>query len=312
MSLDFHSKPSVPPILKIYPLLFHRTVLNLDTRRNFEHAKRGFEGENIFHHLLLDILPNHFIPLYSLTLSHNNTTYQFDALVFCNNKIYLFEVKNFLGEYYIQNDRWISSSSSRVISNPLSQLDRSETFLFQLVQDLGFSHEVFGQVVFVNPEFTLFHSLPNAPIVLPSQIKRFFKFHFSREAPPTKKERELAEKLASMHQEENPLEQLPKYKYEELRKGVFCLKCGQGLQRKTLYSFACVKCKRVRNVQQTILEQVKAFQILFPQKKITSPVIYDWCGEHVTIRSVRRTLGNHFLLINKGKNSYYLDKKMHP
>jgi hypothetical protein len=95
-------------------------------------------------------------------------------LIFTGEKIYLFNVKNHEGDYYIKDGKWYSPNNIEVI-DPLNQLIRSESLLKKLLQELGYNIPIASYLLFINPEFHLYGAPKNQPIIYPTQLNRFSK-----------------------------------------------------------------------------------------------------------------------------------------
>lgn len=97
-----------------------------------------------------------------------------DSLLIFPESIYMYEVKNYQGDYYYDSDRFYKKPKLE-ISNPLIQLNRTASLLRQLLQSLGFHLHVEASVVFINPEFTLYQAPLNKPFIFPTQLNPYFK-----------------------------------------------------------------------------------------------------------------------------------------
>lgn len=58
----------------------------------------------------------------------NNTTFQIDSLIITHEKVYLYEIKNYEGDYFYQADKLYKKPRFEII-NPLHQLSRSKALL---------------------------------------------------------------------------------------------------------------------------------------------------------------------------------------
>lgn len=67
-------------------------------------------------------LTNDWLIVKDLLLESNNTVFQVDTLLISPETVYLFEVKNYEGDFYIESDRWYTISKTE-INNPLLQLN---------------------------------------------------------------------------------------------------------------------------------------------------------------------------------------------
>ena len=84
-----------------------RSSLSEKEYRYYLNLEKGFEGEQRLDQCLKD-LPEQVLILRDLTFEVNNTTFQIDTLPIFQNNIYLLEVKNNHGDYYIDNEIWKS------------------------------------------------------------------------------------------------------------------------------------------------------------------------------------------------------------
>lgn len=108
---------------------------------------------------------------------------------------------------------------------------------------------VSASVVFVNPEFTLYQAPLSAPFIFPNQLKRYMKDLNAISAKLSGKHRRLAEKLSSLHIEESSFLHLPKYEYDQLRKGIVCDTCSSFSCAVKGRSMICEDCGHAESVE---------------------------------------------------------------
>ncbi|MBW8349578.1 NERD domain-containing protein [Bacillus sp. IITD106] len=288
--------------LKGYRMLNSRKVLTGEDKEQLNRLEKGYAGEVLFNERV-DGLLKEWLILNDLQLESNNSEFQIDSLVICKNLLLLFEVKNYEGDYYIEGDKWnyINGSS---IQNPVHQLERTESLLRRLLQDQGHNNTpIESSVVFVNPAFHLYNAPRNLPIIFPNQLNRFFEKLNKIPAKTNEYHMRLAKKLLSLHK--NVMPELPNYSYEELRKGVVCANCYSfNLDSKRLV-FLCKNCGTIENMTSAILRSVDEFTFLFPERKITTRSIFEWCDGIKSKGTIREVLLNNFILKGKGKSSYF-------
>nr|WP_304217428.1 nuclease-related domain-containing protein [Fredinandcohnia onubensis] len=279
-----------------------------EDENNYVSLEKGWLGEKQFDQLLLG-LTNENLLLNDLLLKVNNTLFQIDSLLITQKKIFIFEVKNYEGDYYIKDGR-LHIMNGKEIKNPLIQTSRSESLFRQLLQELRFNVPVESYVIFINPEFYLYKAPVNGPYVFHAQLGRFLKkLDAGAASGVSGGHLELAEKLASLHITKNPYSRLPDYTYEELEKGIVC-KSGcleyEDTNRQTL---VCNKCGFVEDKESAILRSVEEFRFLFPEKRITVDIIYNWCKVIRSKKTIQKILSKNFDLISFGRGSYYVDKR---
>lgn len=205
----------------------------------YQNLEKGFAGEVKFDLLIegLQDFQEERLILNDLLFEVNNSYFQIDSLIISQGVIHLLDVKNYEGDYYLESGNLYSVTTGREYKNPVDQLKRSATLFRQLLQTLKLNHLVEASVVFINPEFTLYHASKDQPIILPTQVNRFLKELIRTPSTLNERHKKTAQKLISLHQTKNPFVTLPTYKYEQLQKGIFCNNCGSLLISKRNKNF---------------------------------------------------------------------------
>ena len=245
--------------------------------------------------------------LNDLLLKQNNTTFQIDSLIILSETIYLFEVKNFEGDYYYESDRLYKKPKSE-ITNPLTQLNRSESLLRQLLQNLGYNIPINASVIFINPEFTLYQAPLNKPLIFPTQINRFLKNLNTIPSKLNKKHQMLADQLLSLHIKDSPFKLLPSYYYEQLRKGITCAKCSSFSISVVGKICVCNECGYKELISAAVMRCVMEFKLLFPNQKITTKAIHEWCQVIESKKRIKSILEKNFKIIENNRWSYFVEK----
>ncbi len=293
--------------LRIMRSLNVRMKLSQEDKNYKDNLEKGYIGEKRFDDLAEPFLVGKIV-LNDMLLMHNNTVGQMDSLILSSSpKIYLIEIKNFEGDYYIEREHWYSTSGN-VIKNPLHQLQRNEIVLRGLLNKSGYNHvPIDPYLVFVNPEFHLYDSSQNLPIIHPAQLNRFF--NYLKKSPPQSKSQhpQLARRLLTHHLTENPHSKIPKYQYDQLEKGIYCPGCFtlyDRLERTYLY---CEKCDGTEEYHKAVLRAVDEYQLLFPDKKITTNNIQEWCHIIKDKSSIRNILMSNFVRVGHSKSSHFVN-----
>ncbi len=213
--------------------------------------EKGYHGEKMFDQRLEKLSLDCLI-INDLLLETANTHYQIDSLLVSPPKIHIFEVKNFEGDYLIEDNR-LRLISGKEIKNPLIQLSRTESLFRQLLQQHGYNQKVEAHLVFINPEFYLYGASPNLPIIFPSQLERFMNQLNSQSSKLVGKHYALAEKLMELHVKDSPFSLLPEYSFDGLAKGILCEGCGE----LEMFDSGLTTTLHVRNV---VLLKIKKLQ----------------------------------------------------
>lgn len=293
-----------PIELKILRLLNPR--MTLSDKQHFSNLEKGYEGE-----LQLDVwledLKNECLIVNDLLLKHKQQLFQIDTLLIFSNKIYLFNVKYYEGDYYTEHDQWYMMSGKE-INDPLLQLKRSDYLLRQLLQHLKMNFlPVEPLLIFINPAFVLYNASRNLPAVFLPQMQRYMKKLNNEKSTINRKHEHLAAQLASLHEAEYPHTELPDYNIDRLAKGVVCVRCHAIMSFKG-ETFACGHCGLEENIKNGILRSTEEYKILFPDRKVTTHAIYEWCAMQGDRKRVARTLATHYKRVGHGKSSNYIDQ----
>ncbi|WP_368645318.1 nuclease-related domain-containing protein [Alkalibacterium putridalgicola] len=281
-----------------------RTKLNDADKRYLISLEKGFEGEEYFDALVKTHLNGEARALNDLLIENKGNTFQIDALIITADTIYLYEIKNYKGDFQM-NSGQLSYTSGQEITNPLIQLKRTKELLRQLLKDWGMSYRIEAHVVFINDAFTLYNARLEDPIIFPTQIKEHLVGLNAKCKNLTKQSIYLSDKLIDRHKTDSLFQRkLPSYDFEEFKTGVSC-SCGSFELIITQRSCCCKTCFKQISIEELILESVEEFKFLFPDQKITTSMIDDWCGNTVNYRKIRNVLQTH--LVSSGTNSgtYY-------
>lgn len=280
-------------------------VLSEKFSRKYIAAEKGYQGEVLFDQMMQNLSIEHLI-INDLLFEVGNTHFQIDSLLIKQNKIHLFDVKNFEGDYYLEGEKLVTKSGTE-IKNPLLQLQRSESLFRQLLQQLSVNFQVEASLVFVNPDFYLYQAPLDLPVIFPSQIKRFLDNLNMRPSKLSGKHHRLSEQLVPLHIEKSPFLQLPEYTFEELEKGVLC-GCGGFMENLSQNYFICRKCGTTEKKLSAVLRSTDEFKKLFPQERITTNKIQEWCKIINAKKTIRKYLLAKYKHVSFGTSSFFEDK----
>jgi hypothetical protein len=281
--------------LLIMELLNRRRQLESNDRHHYFSLKKGYEGELQFD-CLTKKLDCECLILNDLLLKVNNTTFQIDSLIITQGKVFIYEVKNYEGDYYYETDKLYKKPKLEVI-NPLFQLNRSESLLRQLLLSLGYKLQIDAFIIFINPKFTLYQAPLDQPIILPTQLNQYMETLNKIPSKITKKDKKIADQLLALNNPNSPYKQIPSYDYDQLRKGITCLKCQSYSITVEKRKCLCNECGHKEPVANAVLRSVQEFKLLFPNEKVTTNNIQDWCQVIQSKKSIRRILSRNLRMV---------------
>ena len=294
-----------PLELKILRTLDRRVELEESEVMNLQNLSKGYEGEVMFDRMTKELeCPNYL--LNDLFLEWNGSKFQMDTLMITKDPIYLFEVKNYEGDFYFENGRFYVLNSKKEINNPLLQLERCESLLRQFLQSLGYRIEIVSYVIFINPRFHLYQSPLNKPIIYPNQLPNFMKKLNRNSSALNGRNKGLAEQLVSMHRIESPYEKYAKYKIDLLKKGLFCALCGAFEVFCCGRHLECGECGHKEEIDAAVLRTVNEIKLLYPHEKITTNLVFEWCEVINSKKTVGRVLRQNFSVQGNKKHTFYV------
>jgi hypothetical protein len=185
-------------ILKVLRILNKRMKLSEDDHWYYLNQEKGFRGEIQFDRLTEKLKRDCYI-LNDLQLESSTSSFQLDSTLIFQETCSLFDVKNYEGEY-IYDAEYFKTIGGRDIQNPLDQLKRSKLLLNNLFQSLGSKLTIEAYVIFINPQFTLYQTPPDLPIILPTQLDAFIRKLDQKPSRLNQSHKNLADKLISLHQ----------------------------------------------------------------------------------------------------------------
>lgn len=272
-------------------------------KQHYLSLQKGYDGEVMFD-LLTSNLQCECIILNDLLFKINNTVFQIDSLIITAALLHFYEVKNFEGDFYYESDRLYTKSKTE-INNPLTQLNRGVSLFRQLLQSLGFNMKIDASVVFINPAFTLYQTPLNKPFIFPTQIDRYIRTLNMIPSKLNNKHMKLAEQLVSLHCHDSPYKQLPTYTFEGLRKGITCFNCSSFSLASEGHNCICGDCGYEEKVAEAVIRSAKEYKLLFPDMKITTNLMYEWCGVVESKERIRKILGKNYKKLGVRQWAYF-------
>jgi hypothetical protein len=293
--------------LMILEALNSRMKLHYGDKKYYLNKKKGYEGELMFDSYTAS-LDQKFYILNDLELETNNTSFQVDTLMITQESVIPWEVKNYEGNYFYDDDNFFLCTNQKPITNPLHQLNRCETLLRPLLQSNGFQLPVEGYLSFINPTFFLYQAPQKKKIIFNPQLTRFLNELSMRPSKVNSMHQKLADFLLNAHLSEPKIIRLPVYNYEQLRKGINCGNCQSFSINSDEKTFICSDCGFKESLHSAVLRSIEELILLFPEKKLTANLVYDWCRLDHHKRKIRRILPKDYFLIGHGPHSYYVKR----
>lgn len=267
---------------------------------------KGHTGERQLLNELKKLNTEHMILSDLYFETHSGQKFQIDHLLVIGNVLFIYEVKNYEGEWNYGNELFTKGTNFSC-PNPLIQLTRTKNCFKQFLQDLSLANcEVKAAVVFINSHFTLFNVPVGKPLLLPTQIHHHIQT-MDQFPPITDSLRVVVQELLRNKAKAEPFRKnIPLYRFEELKKGIRCRACGDIVVPLNTKFYRCSNCSSTGNLTQAILDAAREFQLLFPNMKLTVSSLYEWCGKSCAKQRFSNVLTANFIAQGKYRGTYYL------
>lgn len=289
--------------LRTYEILSQRMQLDKENYYYSLNHQKGHEGECKYDKLTEQLGPNCII-LNDLQLEVRHSSFQIDTLLLFSEKIILAEIKNYEGLHQWGKEKFTKQSGA-TLENPSLQLQKTKVRLEMMLQEMGYSIKVDAVVIFVNPEFTLLGAPFDETIVLPSQIPEHFRELQNLATKQSgKRMKKLADELVKRHITDYPIKLL-EYDYEKMDKGINCPSCGSLTNNFSGHSHVCESCGEKMHIRKAISNSISDFHFLFPDEKMTTKRLADWCSAEKKDR-VYNVLKKEWQPVGSESGRYYI------
>jgi hypothetical protein len=285
-----------------------RMKLSFEDLSYLKYLEKGFEGEKKFDEILIRDLKGDWLLINDLLFEHNRNYSQVDSLAINNGRIHHFEVKNNEGDHFIKGESWYHINKTE-IKNPYQQLKRCETLLRGLLHTLRVNDVLESNLVFVNSDFFLYNAPMNLPIIYHPQINRYINHLNLKPTNLKESDYKLAGKLLSLHINKSPFTRKPLYHFEGVEKGIDCVWCCSiNTEVRVWGRLICRDCGFEEDVISAVLRSVEEFSFLFPERKITTEAIYEWCKVIGSRKTIRRILLENLQQMGCTRSTYFVHK----
>ncbi|WP_373471262.1 nuclease-related domain-containing protein [Carnobacterium alterfunditum] len=285
----FHTREK-SDLLLIMETLAIRGILSNKQQQYLHHLQKGFAGEQSFDQMTTQLNDNFFILNDLFLQPHLSNAFQIDSMILTGKTLYLYEIKNYSGEYYYGEEMLVKMPVFKV-SNPLIQVQNTKNKLTIFLKELRYDIEIKVYAAYVHPEFTLFNAPKYEGMLLPSQLKNHFIKIEKESKPLTAIQKKLAADLIDY--QTDPMlfaNDIPDYSFASLRKGIVCEECSSFDLKLHRTYYHCQSCDYENPINSALLSCIKEYQRLFPNDKLVTSILYIWCAEMLSKKRIQRTL----------------------
>ena len=236
---------------------------------------------------------------------------QIDCLVITPNFALILEVKNIAGDMSFlvgtgQISRVLENGQIDHFESPMVQIDRNSDLLFDWFRLKDIHMPILGAVVLSNSTQKVNVQPNQYPVLflgeIPSFIKRQIKNQNTIEPNQAKN---IAEILVEAHQPFNPFPICDRWHVDTacLKKGVFCMKCCEGMMKRRLRTWICEACSH-RDPFAHIQAIKERFMLIGGE--ITNKECREFLGVQSRQLVTRMLKEMNLIVVGTGKKTKYL------
>lgn len=274
-----------------------RYSLSRYEKEELQKLKAGYEGELIFDDIIASFISGtniihvkdfNFYPedvdARLLTRSKDDLGHvQVDNVVIAKDFLYTFEIKNYNFDLYYDNSKWFFENGNE-FTDPLIQVIKQRDMLGKLLRGLNHQIRMFNVLVFINENQTIFNLPARNEIIVRSNLqKKLSKAMVENHHDYSRLMADLESRqvTASKYQGDTTVD------FHTLKKGVFCVKCGERLVRLHRYKLKCIRCLDELSVLDALNQLIIELQTLNRNWIITPSLIQQFSGGEISEYCVR-------------------------
>lgn len=288
-----------------YRALSKRGFLSAEDARNLKIYESGFFGECLYDKIFDEVGHDNLYVFRDVYLVTGKSDAQYDSIIIADDVITVNEIKNYSGEYYYKNGRFIKNGEV-VPDNPFSQVDRAVGKLYRICRNSKISTEIKSKVIFPNDDFKLY-SEDNSiwkNIVIRMDLKKYFR-QFKDSYNTEKADRLVS--LIRAHISPNPYFN-GSSNVGRIRTGLYCGSCGDFNLIKTRYHRQCTGCGTKESNETHMLRVMSDYKYLFYGESMTRRSLLELIGNEFDKKVVYRAFLKYCDAHKKGNQTYYTFK----
>lgn len=303
----FINSRNKPHELLHYEALNRRVKLTKSEDVKYNNALKGYEGECLYDRIF-DRAGHDYLYIYrDLYLQIGNACIQYDTLIITDQGIISNEVKNFTGNYTIENGTWFNNNY-QLPNDAFSQLNRSLGKLMDLRNSGQSDFNISGKLVFPNDSFVLRTDDASNwnKIILRSGMREYFR-QLNRSSQRLGNKANYISRLVSQSIIENPYFN-PSTDKTRLKLGLYCGSCGHFNLNRKRFHLVCNKCGSVESNETHLLRAMSDYKFLFYKEEMTRNDLMAFIDYEISVGIVKRMLKKHCIQKNMGNQSTYMFK----
>lgn len=282
----------------------HRRKLSKEEKEELIRLEKGFDGESEMDRQVNKFLAEDILILDDITLEYHGSLVQIDKIIIVGNILYLIDMKNYQGNYRLENNNWYYEGKI-LPYNILEQLRRAVRVVIGILQDHGVLLEVKGVLAFTNR---------NSCITIKDSISEIVLQHADIDLWLSRLNQQSHQSCYACKTilRQYTVEPYPCDKrthLNELQPGICCPNCHGFSMTESEYVMTC-SCHFVEVKEKSYARTICEYGVLFPDKDLRWKDLLLFFGSKVNTRYLKKILEIYFtpIRISKKRNLGHINK----
>lgn len=304
-----------PSPLEFLTEMNDRDVLDTSQKQELYRLERGVAGEQMVRAYLEEFGQDNWVVLTNLWL-YEYGLFEIDCLLLTDTDIYLFEIKNYNGDFkYINSQCYFSED---VIShNPISQTQRCKVNLQNILAAAGIRLNVNAVLIFTgeHADIDIQDYIEDLDVLTINQFRKLIYAIADTEREKLNSgQRKLNHRrilqIIQRGKRKSPYQPKPLTVLEQakLRKGIKCAKCGQ-FDLDTARAYLICSCGLHEPREMAIVRTICEYGLINFDKDLIPSEVCAFFGGDLSLRSCYRYLNKYFKRINNDNSSRFYNHR---
>lgn len=297
-------------------IIMSRSYNVSDTRRfKYDIMEKGLVGENTMVDNLRKYGNKDWVFLRNMWLDDFGRC-ENDLTVITNNRPYVFEIKQYVGEY-THNNGICTPNNRKIKRSPVGQARNNLLNLQKITREYSYDIQVKGALVFtgIDNEVNVQTPVEDIEVVERNGLRKYILGMLEDEEIHRYNKPLNAKNLINYYQKyeiENPFmaKQLSEDEIKNLQKGICCVNCGTFDIKITNQQYIECDCKFHEPREEAIVRTICEYGVLNPTKDLRIGELLEFLDYQISRSYLKEILKKHFKMVSKQRYTYYINKKL--
>lgn len=304
--------PTIYDIENILNIRKDQQANNQELEKSFYQTKMGIEGEQLLVDFIEKFGENDWQVLRNIWVDYYGTV-ESDLILLTRANCYFFEVKNYTGVFSYQNGT-CRLNGQKLANNCVTQAMRAHTKFQGLCREAGLPCDPKGILLFTGEHNRVILKDEIFEIeVLERQDLMYFMQKIKKEEARSGRRLNYTSfyRLLEKYRTANPFlpKPLNRQELENLRRGIYCGNCEK-FEVELSHFYAKCSCGFIEKRDDAILRGICDYGVLSYDKHLRVGELYYFLNRIASKENIYRILRQNFEFVKKGRNSYYINKKL--